>query len=171
MADYARLSDKRFDGYLKKPIPHALDDVVARFIDELTTMSKEGREAVREHVDLSGAQVLNVYAERMAVAAVRLRAQNLLDRALIAIATAGAVDYRENLMVLALIDHSAGLLGTTLEQVILRVADYLPSVALDRMQKYCEREPSERAIRRMGYAAQGHGSEFRYVRASPWDDS
>jgi len=131
-------------------------------------ISKSDREALRSTASLKDAQVFNAYAQRVAVQAVRGHSPELLQPGLLALALAGPLDYRENLMVLALLSHSAQKLGGSLDTIIESSAPVLPGEALDRFRDFATWPEADKGIRAMGFAEQGSGGGFVYVRASPW---
>lgn len=161
-------SSQAFRGYLQRPIPDRSDEEVDGVLARALQVSESDREALRSVASLQDSQVFNAFAQRAAVRAVRAHDPGLLQRGLLALAFAGALDYRENLMVLALLSHSAQILGGSLDTVIESSAAILPVDARDRFRDFATWPEADKAIRAMGFAEEGSGDDFVYVRASPW---
>ena len=168
MRQEADLSGPRFNGYLRRPIPDESDELVERVVQAYRQESPASRRERLSGLSRSEAEVLNVYAERMAVAAVRMRAIEPIRLGLIALGMAGALDFRENLMVLSLLNHSAEMLGASYDGLVEEVARVVPPRALERLQAFGRRPARDKEIRAMGYGTEGAGAGFRYVRVSPW---
>ena len=157
-----------FDAYFYSQIPDQRDTLVEQVLAEILAGSRADGEAVRSRSTLEDSQVFNAFAQRMAVRAVRDRSTDLLRMGLLSLAMAGALDYRENLMVLSLVARSADKLGSSLTSVIDASANLLPERALLRFRDFASWPEADRNIRAMGFAESGVGDEFTYVRASSW---
>ena len=163
-------SKRRFVGYLQRRIPDPLDEVVGRVVAEHRVAITSGSKTSSLYIGDSDAEVLGVYAQRMAVRAVRERSVEDVKLGLISLgmASSSSIDYRENLMVLALVARSAELLGVDFGSLVDETAQCLPSQALEGFRAFARRSVEDRKIRNMGFAESGSGNDFNYVRASPW---
>ena len=156
-----------FDGYLHRPLPDDRDAVVEQALAEIAAGSVADRDSLRAGVTLEDSQVFNAFAQRSAVRAVREGSSGCLRLGLLSLAMAGALDYRENLMVLSLVARSAEILGSNLDSVVESSADLLPEQALLRFRDFASWPEADRSIRAMGFAESGDGDEFNYLRVSP----
>jgi hypothetical protein len=113
----------RFKAYGPSPLPNSRDDLVDKVIDRAVAGGPPSVAAISKTASESGRRVLRAYAERMASLAVRRRSEQLLVRATIAVVM-GGLDQgeREALMVMPLIEHSAGLLDAHLPSIFEQAA-------------------------------------------------
>jgi hypothetical protein len=165
MSDLRALRDKQFNGYLKRRIPHALDDVVDSAVAAYRSASGAVRKAMLGALDPGVAAVLSVYGERMAAVAVRSRSAAPLRRGLVAMGMAeGALaDSRENLIVLAAVNHSADTIGTELSRLLDELAPDLPERALVSFRAFTGRNERDKSLEAMGLRTVGAGESFRYA--------
>lgn len=159
-----RLRDRKFNGYRRLAIPHDLDQVANKAVTEYVNADDITRRAILDALTARGADVLSVYGERLAAVAVRSQSDSILHTA----ATAAGMahirmeDIRNNLIVLAALDHSAELLGTTLDLIVDQIAVLLPPPALITFRKFAARDPRNRSLTAMGLVTRGEGPTFRY---------
>jgi hypothetical protein len=160
-----RLRDREFNGYLRRRIPHPLDDVVDEVVAAYRDGSPETRREMESDLTERVAGVLSVYGERMAAVAVRSRSPEPLRRGLVGMGMADAAldDDRMNLIVLAAVHHSAETIGTDLATVIDDVADELPESALERFRAFTRRPERSKSLHAMGLGTMGAGDTFRYT--------
>ena len=164
----SRLNGKQFNGYLRIRLPHDLDAVVESIVTAYLDAPAPTRREISETVTLRAAGVLSAYGERMAAIAVRTQSQQPLRRGLVAMGLAhGRLDDpRDNLYPLAAVNHSAGLLGTDLLQLIDTMADYLPDPAVTAFRAFANRAEADKSLRSMGLGTAGSHADFRYISAS-----
>jgi hypothetical protein len=162
---FARLRDKRFNGYLAYRVPHELDSVVDAAVSAYRSGSEDARRQLTGDLNADVAAVLSVYGERMAVLAVRTRSVEPLRRGLVGMGLAEGVldDYRDNLIVLAAVNHSADTVGIGLTKLIDDVKADLSEPALARFRDFAQWRDDEKSLHAMGWRTKGEGDSFRYV--------
>lgn len=165
MGAFGRLRDKRFYGYLAYCIPHELDSIVDAVVSAYRSGSEEARRRLTRDLNADVAEVLSVYGERMAVLAVHTRSVEPLRRGLVGMGLAEGIlaDYRDNLIVLAAVNHSADTVGTGLTKLIDDVKADLPGPALARFRDFAQWRDDEKSLHVMGRRTEGEGDSFRYV--------
>jgi hypothetical protein len=160
----SRLNDKQFNGHRVRVIPHPLDEVIIQVIHTYRGASKAQRQAMLDEMTQRSGGVLCASAERLAAMAVRANCVAPLYQALVAIGIGVEAldDDRDHLYALTAIDHSAGLLSTTLTALTDTVADELPPAGLTRLRMFDQRQPRDRSLQAFGRRTEGEGPEFRY---------
>ena len=165
----ASLSGPQFNGYLRRPIPDELDELVERIVQAYSQEAPASRtSSARSGLGGAKAETLNAYAQRMAVASVRSGSTDLIRLGLIALGMATALDVRENVIVLSLLSHSAEILEASYADLVEKVARVVPAQAMERFRAFARRSAKDRDIRAMGYGTEGSGATFSYVHVSPW---
>ncbi|MCX4852118.1 hypothetical protein [Streptomyces sp. NBC_00893] len=161
------LEGKRFNGNLKIKLPHELDEIVESVVAGYMQATPSSRGGILGTVRTRAAGVLSAYGERMAAIGVRTGSQAPLCRALVAMGMAdrSLEDSRNNLIVLAAVNHSAVMIESSLDQILAEVAQFLPSSALVKFQAFARREESDKSLWSMGLGVFGVGESFRYVSA------
>ncbi|MFE5758989.1 hypothetical protein ACFQ7M_19330 [Streptomyces massasporeus] len=159
------LRDRRFNGYLGVKLPHALDSEVEAIVTAYMTGSASVRAAIADDVHGRPAGVLSAYGQRMASAAVRTGDIDVLRRGLVAtgLAQGRLEDPRDNLFVLAAVNDSASLLGTTLQAVIDDVKSLLPQAGVAGLQEFSLYDDSEKSIEAYHIRRCGSGQDFLYA--------
>ncbi|WOT40585.1 hypothetical protein [Streptomyces coeruleorubidus] len=159
------LRDRRFNGYLRVKLPHVLDTEVEAIVTAYMTGSPSVRDAIVGDVHGRPAEVLSAYGQRMASVAVRTGGIDALRRGVVAIGLAeGRLDDpRNNLFVLAAVNDSASLLGTTLQAVIDDVKGLLPPAGVAGLQQFALYADSEKSIEAYGIRRCGSGQDFFYA--------
>lgn len=114
----AALLGPRTEGYIDFPLPDDHDRQIGAVVDEVARVNNAVSSAVRSHLTIDHAYILQAYARRMAIYAVRTHSVSPLKQALVALALAQpASDFRELIVEFTIIDHSAQLVGTTLDDL------------------------------------------------------
>ena len=169
---FARIGGDRFNSYLDHPIPSDTDEDVRAVVNAYVNADPRVRESMLEYVVERRAGLIEIFAERLAVLAVRTQSVEPVRLALVAIGMAiPQEDFRYVLKGLAKLDYSAGLLGVDLAVVYEDVAVLLPEASRRFIEDVLgDADRGESFLTGMGYAPKGEGSEFTYVNASPWDD-
>jgi hypothetical protein len=167
MSVFGYLRDRRFDGYLRRRLPHELDRLVDAAVAAYRSGSTETRQAMTNDLGPRVAGVLSAYGERMAAMAVRTRSAEPLRRGLVAMGVAEEHldDSRTNLIVLGAVNHSAKTIGTDLATIIDDVAADLPARVLGTFRTFDSRSERDKSLQAMGLGTQGVGDSFRYVPA------
>ncbi|MFE5753834.1 hypothetical protein ACFQ7M_38280 [Streptomyces massasporeus] len=101
----------------------------------------------------------------MASVAVRTGDIDTLRRGVVAtgLAEGRLEDPRNNLFVLAAVNDSASLLGTTLQAVIDDVKGLLPSAGVAGLQQFAQYEDSQKSIETYRIRRCGSGQDFLYA--------
>lgn len=148
------------EGYIDAPIPSVHDEEIAQICRVLNT--RDDYESVRRQLAHLKATLLPPFAERMAVLAVRKRDEQWLILGLRAAALASKIEDIRNVMVnLALLWHSAELIGLAPESQFGRVAREADDFG-EALTTFAERDPNNRSISVMWYSAHGEGENFTY---------
>ncbi len=159
------LLDKRFNGYRVIRLPDERDDVVTSVVEGYCQADAATRQRMLDDLAPRAAGVLSVYGERMAAIAVRTGSTLPLQRGLIGMGMANdrLEDHRNNLIVLAAVNHRATLLGTTLDEQVTAVARFLPASAEAGFRAFAGRAERDKSLSAMALATYGSGPDFRYV--------
>ncbi|MER7172874.1 hypothetical protein [Streptomyces mesophilus] len=159
------LEDKRFNGYLKIALPHALDAQVHRYIRSYLSGSAEHRAWMLNRLRPRAGSVLCVYGQRMAAMAVREESRDALNKGLVAVAIgAGRSEYEhDELYPLVALHHSAILLEVSLQRALEQIAYLLPSQGTQQIQCFLDRSDEDKSLEGMRLATEGQGDSFRYV--------
>ncbi|TDB81222.1 hypothetical protein E1264_33025 [Actinomadura sp. KC216] len=148
--------------YFQAPIPSAHDEEIARICRGLNT--PDDYESARRRLAHLGETLLVLFAERMAVLAVRKREEEWLLLGLRASALASKIDdIRIVLAELSLLWHSAGLIGLSPESPFGRVAREAGAFG-EVLTGFAGREPELQSISEMLYSTRGEGENFTYHR-------
>lgn len=153
----------RFAGYGPSSLPNSRDDLVDKFIDQAVSGGPSAVAGFIKSASESGRRVLRAYAERMASLAVRRRDARLLVRAVIAVVI-GGLDQNalEALMVMPLIENSAGLLGADLAGVFEQAAAVVGHPGSVNLMVWLTRAPEDRTLAAMGFVESSDEGGFRY---------
>ncbi|MFD7246845.1 hypothetical protein ACFV6Y_33445 [Streptomyces massasporeus] len=159
------LRDRRFNGYLRVKLPHALDAEVEAVVTAYMTGTPSARDTIVSAVDGRVAGVFSAYGQRMASMAVRTGDIDALRRGVVAtgLAEGRLEDPRDNLFVLAAVNDSASLLGTTLLAVIDDVKGLLPPAGVAGLQQFARYEDSQKSIETYHIRRCGSGQDFLYT--------
>ncbi len=108
----ARLGGDRFNGYLDHPIPSDTDEDVRAVVNAYLNADSRGREAILECDVERRAGLIEIFAECLAVLAVRMQSVEPIRLALVAMGMAiPQEDFRHVLKGLAKLDYSAHYLA------------------------------------------------------------
>ncbi|MFF1680301.1 hypothetical protein [Streptomyces sp. NPDC058256] len=163
-AGLSRFRDRRFNGYLRVKLPHDLDTEVRPVVTAYMNGSVPVRQKMINSMDGRTAGVLSAYGQRMASVAVRARSVEALRLGLVAVGLAeGRLDDpRDNLFVLAAVNDSASLIGTSLRELIADMEGFLPSAGLAGLQEFDQRKDRDKSIQAMGIRRMGTDQDFLY---------
>ena len=164
LSSVSRLSGKEFNGYLVIKLPHELDAVVERVVDEYRSGSEAARRQMLDEISPRTAGVLSAFGQRAASMAVRARSVEVLMRGLVAVGMAESrlEDYRNNLFVLAAVNDSAEVLGRRMGELLDVIGPELPADARETLRKFDARQPSDKSLQSMGLRVIGSGDSFLY---------
>lgn len=165
MGEIARLRDRDFNGYLRRRIPHPLDEVVSAVVSKYRDGDAHNRKAMVDAVTPRVAGVLNSYGERMAAMAVRTSLQDYLIKALLGMgmAISALEDRRDVFPALAAVNDSARRIDCQLSDLLGQIETLLPVDAAREFRAFTERRDRDKSLSAMGIGASGAGNEFRYV--------
>lgn len=167
---------KDYGDYGKLLSPHPIDDEIVALLREVEA-SDRFPELIGALTPRVGWEALWLFARRAATFAVRRRDPELLRAGLVAIGVASrnSLDYRDELVALAMLWHSAGLLDLDAEEEVRAAAAKLPlfvgtarhappsEAEADRLTCWLERSPRSQSLAVMGLREGKDKSGFRYV--------
>jgi len=153
----------RFAGYGPSPLPNLRDDLVGKAIDQAVSGGAPVVADLVQGASEAGRRVLRAYGERMASLAVRRRDAGLLVRAVIAVVI-GGLDQNalEALMVMPMIEHSAGLLDADLAGLFEQAANVVGHPGSVNLVTWLTRTPEDRTLASMGFVESSDEGGFRY---------
>jgi hypothetical protein len=159
------LAGPRSKGYGLRPIPCDLDDEIGTLVDTFANATASERKTLTDAFGPEQAFGLMAYAERMAILAVRNRSPDLLKNGLLALVLEGfKLDARENIMRLALLDHSALKIGMNPEQLFEEAARSATGEAIQHLREFAGRSVEDKSIESMGYSEETTADGFGYSR-------
>jgi len=160
----ARINDRRLSGQRLRRIPHPYDEDVLAVIEAYRQANAVERQVMLDELGRGGISVLNGFADRLAAIAVRIRSVEPLRQGLVALGMVADLlnDWRDHLFGLAVIKHSAGLLGTSLSTLIDSVADEVPPTAVARFRAFDARADQHKTLSAFNRRTEGSGDQFRY---------
>jgi hypothetical protein len=142
------------------PLPNVVDGLCSRLVALYVTSAPDERAGIRSAGTLDQYRVMLAFSDRMAVLSVRTGRAKLLFDGLVAHAIEDfRWDPRENLLRLALINHSANKLGVDSGTLFARAAELASPDAAD----YLRRAPL--GIDACRYSESGEGEMFEYHRS------
>lgn len=149
--------------YLREELPSSIDTQVSQAVRRITQLGKESRAEVANALSRAQQDALSIFAERMATHAVRSSSPEAIRDGLAALALIGNTsDVRDYLVQLPLFMHSGDLIGVDARILMHDASQIAPTELAQVMERYASGAiPS---IEQMGYAEEGSGSTFRYVR-------
>ena len=166
-----RLVGSGYRAYLYQPIPSPADNDVREAIEAYLAARRADRARIEEHIVGEPADVLETFAQRQAVVAVRMASVKPIRLGLVALGMAIPHGERtEVLMALSKLDHSAQVLGIDLADVASKAARDLPEEARSFVAKFLARHDRKSLLAQLGFAAYGQGPDFVYDNISPSGD-
>ncbi len=160
-AALAVLDLPRDESYYASRIPSADDSRVGRAIKAFSTASPPWQAAFREAIDLSRADLLCAWSERMAALAVRLDSARPLVLGLVALTLADESGDGESLLVAPLHRRSAEKLGADAFRIFDEAAGLTDLPGARWLE---EARDAEDQVEDSGYAEDEDEDGFRYVR-------
>ncbi len=169
----SQLSGDRYNGYVQQPIPSETDDDPHAVVAAYLNADPQGRAALVQQTSGEPWEVLEIFAQRQAVVAVRTRSLEPIRLGLVAVGMAiPHGDYRYVLNALSKLDYSARILGSDLAEVYEDVVALLPPASTVFIERFLASEDrrNDSLLKAMGYAPKGSGHDFDYVLYFPYDD-
>ncbi len=151
--------------YLNKQYPCHRDQVISSLIELYIKSELAERMWIASQLGNKYWSTLTVYAERMAIWAVRLKQPELILKGLLALALDdGRFDPRENILIMAPLYHSATKLGLDPKPLFLQTADIAGPCLGPVLRAFPDRPESNRDLASMGYIEQYTSEGFTYKR-------
>jgi hypothetical protein len=146
-------------------IPNEKDRSITELLERWVALDERERQISASKISFTQAQILRAYGERMASAAVREHDARRIFFGLIALGLDGwSYDWRENVMILALLYDSAQRIDANPVEVITKAASLLAPSASVQMQHFLSRSAHDQSIQAMGYENGRDVDGFRYRR-------
>ena len=163
------LSEARFQDYLYLPMPNDLDNEVLALVHAYEKLDRGERSTLQTLLVRESVDILESFAERQAVFAVRSGSTDPLRFALMALGmTFPRGDTAQVVMALAKLDHSARLLGADLADIALDALAFLPEQFRYFTARFLAHDDRDGLLlTKLGFAAYGSGPDFVYDNAIP----
>jgi len=159
------LSSPTCNGYLQRPLPCDLDARVEALIDAYVKNSASVKSEITTAIGPEQTFGLLAFAERMAILSVRQKSREPLMKALLALVVEGfRCDAREDILVLALINHSAIKVGADPKQLFGEAAGHASTEVAQYLREFAERRHEDKSIQAMGYSEEMTSDGFNYAR-------
>src|SRR5919108_2760785 len=141
-------------GYGPRPFPDRRDRDISDFIDQFRRSDVAVRSSLIQQV--SGGRdryrdTLRAYAERMASYARITRDPAFLERGILALLIGQSPDWREDLLVMPLLYHSARRLGVSPDDLFRNAAQEISPEAAEFAGHFLLRNEDDKRIEAMGY--------------------
>lgn len=152
-------------GYGTWPIPHELDIKISDLLHTWCNLNETQR--VDETLTISDQQrmALLAYSERMASKAIRNKDKTSIHLGLIALGVDGwKVDWRDNTMILSLLNHSAEVIGVDPIDVFIEASKYFAPNVKKSFELFLKRKKEDKSIDAMGFCESQDEGGFRYKR-------
>ena len=147
-------------GYLREPIPNAVDHEIASLTDRLERADFDVKDLLKA-LGLPHAQRLEVFAERMASQTVHSESQNVLEQGVTAALLASlnpGEERRAILGVLAVLADAADRAGLDFQAAFARAEALIGTSAQHDLKAFLASSPPERGVQDFGYRRRdGHG--------------
>ncbi len=159
------LSSPACNGYLQRPLPCDLDARVDALIDAYVNNSASVKLKITTAIGPEQTFGLLAFAERMAILSVRQKSREPLMKALLALVVEGfRCDAREDILMLALINHSAMKVGADPTQLFNEAACHASTEVAHYLREFAGRQPEGKSIQAMGYSEDMTSDGFNFAR-------
>jgi hypothetical protein len=160
-----QLNPARLAGWGASRIPNEIDDEITDVIECYLELDAGGKRKVRESVERDQKFVFLAFAERMASLAIRLRSQEPLTMAMMAMfLQIGTGDMREDILILTLIYTAAHKLGLDPRSLFLGSARQFGLDDTSGLEAFLKRSDEDKSLASMGYVEGTDEDGFRFVR-------
>lgn len=161
----AKLKPKNHQGYWSSLIPSDVDRDISLLIDSIVNATNEERQFISSIFTDDYSFTFICFSERMACLAVREKSEKYLFEGLIAHAIEGGkFDWRENILVLSLLYHSAVKIGTNPDLLFNKAAEFAEGEIREIIRNFPRRAHEDRNIEAMGYVESENEQGFCYKR-------
>jgi len=160
-----QLNPTRLAGWGASRMPNEIDDEITDVIKGYLELDDGEKRKVRESVERDQKFVFLAFAERMASLAIRLRSQEPLMIAMMAMfLQIGTGDVREDILRLTLIHAAAQKLGIDPRCVFLESARQFGLDDTSGLEAFLKRSDEDKSLDSMGYVEGADEDGFRFVR-------
>ena len=159
------LNTTRLAGWGASRIPNEIDDEITSILKAYLELDDGGKTKVRQEVRHDQKFVFLAFAERMASLAIRLKSQEPLMMAMMALfLQIGTGDVREDILRLTLVYAATHKLGIDPRFLFLESARQFGLHNTSGLEAFLERSDEDKSIDSMGYAEGEDDDGFRFVR-------
>ncbi|MFH1260124.1 MAG: hypothetical protein ABII74_10030 [Elusimicrobiota bacterium] len=153
-------------GYGKMSLPCSFDEDISKMVNSFIKMSLQERDVFLEKFTrIRQSDTLLAFSERMAILSVREKNPRWIFEGLIAqVIEDLRQDWRENTMILSLLDHSAKKIGADPMELFKKAVDYASPKTAKFLIDFAERDPNLKSIEMMGYYEVMREGGFWYER-------
>jgi hypothetical protein len=154
----------------KRAYSGPLEEVRSSVVKIFGMADEKGRRSITSRLSVNARNGFLEYAAAMAVLAVRTQAQPLVEQGLIALAIeGGSQDWRDSIVVLAKLYHSAVKLGMDTQKVFEKAARIAePGVIKREMNGFPRRRPEDRDLKAFRETEEITSEGFAYKHVLPW---
>lgn len=160
--EFLKVFCQRPSRYGRLPIPQLYDNELMIAIKNYTLALREDQRAISDALSIEDMRTLRVFAERMAVLAVRDKSVEALRTGILSIVVEDfRFDYREDYLILSLLYRSSEILNCSFVSLVNQCAPHASSIAQKYLLQFAMRPTP---IGEMGYIEVGVDNEFIYKR-------
>ena len=160
---FRKFYQQRLPLYIHRPIPCEFDADISELISAFMAASPSEREMMISYMREDYSGWLFAFSVRMAALAVRQRSRRPLLEGLVALVFEDyKYDYRDNVVCLGPIHHSAIKIGVAPNELFTEAASYANNQAADVIANFPSRPADERSLKAMGYKESNGPDGFRY---------
>lgn len=157
-------SDDR-SGWGLLPIPCSFDKDISSVVQRCIEGTAEEQLFIRDTFTDKDSFAFLCFSERMASLAVREKSEKYIFEGLIAhVIEGGKFDWRENILVLSLLYHSAVKIGSDPAVLFNKAAEFASGEIKEIIRSFPNRAPEDRDIGAMGYVESENEQGFCYKR-------
>ena len=152
-------------GYGNLPIPSQRDAEIEGLLRKWLKLDEASRNAALAQAAAEHLFTLLSYGERMACLAVRDGDEEHVFFGLLALGLdSWQFDWRENVIIVALLYDAAQRIGVPPERVFEKAAALLPEEPAEGLRSFLRRSPEDRSLKAFGYVTGADTGGFLYVR-------
>ena len=145
-----RVESEDYFGYAKWPFPCHIDEEMSKIVNIFLSSGQTERESIFEIKKKPF--LFLAFSRRMAILGVREQSEQRLFEGLIAhVIEDFRYDYRENLMELSLLYHSATKIGSNPVELFERAATFATPETAKHITSFAHRTPELKSIATMGF--------------------
>lgn len=148
-----------------RQVSNEIDVAVLALLKEYENNYLEVSSSIDEELSKTSSNLLQSYAFICSIVGVRLNQSSILKNGLLSLFVSGAsVDWRDAIMILAVLNHSCLFIGESPDQVFHETAMRFPQSPMAKVvNSFLERSPEEKSIDTFRLTTQSNGLEFNYV--------